>query len=111
MISQSTRAGPGAFRWMIARTNSRISSQQKQELDALYTPDHPDVVAISRKIADLQAEIAHAPAEPAPARRPPVNRPDSPQLQQLKAQLRAAQQSMAVAKQEQARIRAADSHL
>ena len=27
-----------------------------------YTPDYPDVVEISRKIADLQAEIAHAPA-------------------------------------------------
>ena len=37
-------------------------------------------------------------------KRPPVNRPDSPQLQDLKAQLRAAQQAMGVAKQEQARI-------
>ena len=32
----------------------------------MYTPDYPDVVAISRKIADLQAEIAHAPGKPAP---------------------------------------------
>jgi hypothetical protein len=61
------------------------------------------VVAISRKIADLQAEIAHAPAEPAPVAARP-NRPDPPQLQQLKAQLRAAQQAMANGKQEQARI-------
>ncbi len=33
-----------------------------------------------------------------------VKRPDPPQLQQLKAQLRAAQASMATTKQEQARI-------
>jgi polysaccharide chain length determinant protein (PEP-CTERM system associated) len=76
---------------------------QKQELETLYTPDHPDVVAISRKIADLQAEIAHAPAQPAPATAA-VTSPDTPQSQQLKAQLHAAQQAMAAAKQEQTGI-------
>ena len=50
---------------MIARRSLRACIEQKQALEAVYTPDHPDVVAISRKIADLQAEIAHAPAEPA----------------------------------------------
>ena len=29
--------------------------EQKQALDALYTPDHPDVVAMKRRIADLEA--------------------------------------------------------
>jgi polysaccharide chain length determinant protein (PEP-CTERM system associated) len=76
---------------------------QKQELENLYTPDHPDVVAISRKIADLKAEIAHVPAQSAPGAAA-VATPDTPQLQQLKAQLRAAQQSMSVSRQEQARI-------
>ncbi len=81
--------------------------KQKQALEALYTPDHPDVLAISRKIADLQAEIAHASVEPAPASvsvASTASRPDSPQLQKLRAQLHAAQVSMAAAKQEQARI-------
>jgi uncharacterized protein involved in exopolysaccharide biosynthesis len=78
---------------------------QRQALNALYTPDHPDVVEISHKIAELQAQIARASAEPAPAvAAPTFNRPDPPQLQQLKAQLRAAQQAMADAKQEQAGI-------
>jgi len=78
---------------------------QKQELEALYTPDHPDLLAISRRIADLRAEIAHASAEPAPkAALAPVTRPDPPQLLQLKAQLRGVQQSMAAAKQEQTRL-------
>jgi uncharacterized protein involved in exopolysaccharide biosynthesis len=80
--------------------------KQKQELETLYTPDYPDVVAISRKIADLQAEIAHSPVQPAsgaPAAAT-ASVPESPQLQQLRAQLHAAQQSMAAAKQEQALI-------
>ena len=49
------------------KTELKDLIEQKQALEALYTPDHPDVVAITRKIADLQAEIAHASAEPAPA--------------------------------------------
>lgn len=81
--------------------------EQKQALETIYTPDYPDVVAISRKIADLQAEIGHASAQPTPALAPvasTVSTPDSPQLQQLKAELRAAQESMATAKKEQAQI-------
>jgi polysaccharide chain length determinant protein (PEP-CTERM system associated) len=76
---------------------------QKQELETHYTPDHPDVVAISREIADLQVEIKRSSTEPVAASGT-VNRTDPPQLQQLKAQLRGVQQSMAAAKQEQARI-------
>ena len=76
---------------------------QKQELQGLYTPDHPDVVAISRKIADLQAEISRVPTDLAagPASGKDL---DTPQLLQLKAQLRASQQSMAATKQEQSRV-------
>ena len=85
----------------------RALQVQKQTLDAQYTPDHPDVVEITRKISDLQAQIARAANEPAPVTVAPVfTRPDSPQLQQLKAQLHAAQQSMIDGKQEQARIQA-----
>lgn len=76
---------------------------QKHGLETLYTPDHPDVVAISRKISELQEQIAKAPIEPAPIASP-VKGPETPQLQQLKAQLGAVQQSMAAAKQNQTRI-------
>jgi uncharacterized protein involved in exopolysaccharide biosynthesis len=76
---------------------------KKKDLDALYTPDHPDVVALTRKIAELKAEIARAAAEPAPVAAP-VKQSDPPQLLQLKLQLRAVQQSMVSEKQEQARI-------
>jgi polysaccharide chain length determinant protein (PEP-CTERM system associated) len=79
--------------------------QQKQALLAQYTPDHPDVVEVSRKIKDLQAQIARAENEPATMSSPTsIRRPDPPQLQQLKAQLRAAQEAMEDAKREQSRI-------
>lgn len=79
--------------------------QQKQALQAQYTPDHPDVIEISRKIADLQAQIARSAAEPGSSGiATAANRPDPPQLQQLKAQLRGAQQALEDSKQEQIRV-------
>jgi polysaccharide chain length determinant protein (PEP-CTERM system associated) len=85
------------------RTQLKALIAQKQQLEAQYTPDYPDVVAISRKIADLQADIARVPAQATPGSNT-VNVIDSPQLQQLKAQLRGVQQSMTAAKQEQSQI-------
>jgi uncharacterized protein involved in exopolysaccharide biosynthesis len=63
---------------------------------------------MNRRIADLEAQIAKPAAEPVPSPDAPAAsiRPDSPQLQQLKAQLRAVQESIAVAKKEQAGISA-----
>lgn len=86
------------------KTQLKEALSQQEELEALYTPDHPDVVAIRRKVANLRAEIAHSSEAPAKTTAAAAVHNDSPQLQQLKAQLRAAQQSLAGAKQEQARI-------
>jgi uncharacterized protein involved in exopolysaccharide biosynthesis len=87
------------------KTELKALIAQQKALEAQYTPDHPDVVEVRRKIADLREEIAHTTAEPAASvAAPVVNRPDPPQLQQLKAQLRAAQQAMVDGKQDQARI-------
>jgi polysaccharide chain length determinant protein (PEP-CTERM system associated) len=105
--SQSTEPGSSGASVDERKTELKALIEQKQALEALYTPDYPDVVAISRKIADLQAEIARASAEPAPTPAPAastISRSDPPHLLQLKAQLRAAQASMANTKQEQARI-------
>jgi len=73
---------------------------EKSDLEARYTPDYPDVVSLSRKIADLQDKIAKAASHPAPAAAA-VSRPDPPQLQQTKAQLRALRQSIADKKHDQ----------
>jgi polysaccharide chain length determinant protein (PEP-CTERM system associated) len=78
---------------------------QKKELEELYTSHHPDMIALSRKIADLQAEISHDTSPPTLSTSPStVTHSDPPQLQQAKAQLRAIQQSISTQKQEQARI-------
>ena len=108
MISQQAQEAQGtepATGLTVDERHKELKSliAQKQDLQALYTPDHPDVVAISRKIAELQAEIERVPTESAP-RAIHKNTQDTPQLQQLRAQLRAAQQAMVSAKQEQGRI-------
>ena len=79
---------------------------QRQSLEAIYTPDYPDVQAINRKIADLQAQIASSSSSQAPESKdaPPQNAVEPPQLQQEKAQLKAVQQAIVSAKQEQSRI-------
>lgn len=84
------------------RAQLKALQAQKAELETIYTADHPDVVAVSRKISELQAQLAHPAQESAAAT--PVYRPEPPQLQQLKAQLRASQQALASSKQEQARV-------
>jgi polysaccharide chain length determinant protein (PEP-CTERM system associated) len=108
MVAQQTgesRRGdtPGGVPPDALETQLKALRAQKTELEALYTPDHPDVVSSSRKIADLEKEIAQAAAHPAPAASE-SSRPDPPQLQQAKAQLRAVRQSIVTQKQEQARL-------
>ena len=86
-------------------TQLKALRARKQELEALYTPDHPDVMAVSRRIADLEQVIAQGAAHPA-ATAPAVQSvaSDPPQLQQAKAQLRAIRQSITTQKQQQARL-------
>jgi polysaccharide chain length determinant protein (PEP-CTERM system associated) len=101
MVAQQTRdlasVEPAAATAVVdeRRVQLRALRAQKQALEAQYTADHPDVLEVNRKIADLQAQITRSAAEPAPVSvTPAITRPDPPQLQQLKAQLRAAQQAM-----------------
>jgi polysaccharide chain length determinant protein (PEP-CTERM system associated) len=85
------------------QTQLKDAVRQEKQFEAVYTSDHPDVVAMKRRVANLRTEIAHDAAEPAKSSTE-VNSSDSPQLQQLKSQLRAGKQSLAAAKQNQARI-------
>lgn len=79
--------------------------EQKKNLEAQYTPDYPDVQAINRKIAELQAEIAHPSSASSTGKGSPAVTPaDPPQLAQAKAQLKAAQQAIANGKLEQDKI-------
>lgn len=111
MIAQQLSESPSVADAASGTTPDSLNSQlkdaitQEKELEALYTPDYPDVVANKRKIANLQAAIAQNSAKPpAPKGKTAPVRAESPQLQQLKAQLRAEKQSIASTKLEQARI-------
>ena len=85
------------------QTQLKEAIRQEKEMEAIYTPDHPDIIAMKRRITNLRAEIAHEPSAPAKAETA-INSSDSPQLQQLKTQLRGVKMSITSAKQDQARI-------
>ena len=89
----------------------KAAQNQEKEMETLYTPDHPDMLAIKRRITSLKAEIARNAADPAKANTganskgaTTANTTDSPQLRQLKLQMRAEQMAMTAAKQEQTRL-------
>ena len=71
-------------------------------MEVVYTPDHPDVLAMKRRVANLKAEMARASAEP--KSEAVVSTHDSAELRKLKLQLRAERQSLADAKLDQTRI-------
>jgi polysaccharide chain length determinant protein (PEP-CTERM system associated) len=82
----------------------KAALNQEKEMEALYTPDHPDIVAIKRRITNLRAEIARSAAEPVKADTTTANSTDSPQLRQLKTQLSMERQSLTATKQQQAHL-------
>lgn len=78
---------------------------QEADLTGRYTDDYPDVVAVRRKIKDLKAQMAKAPAPSATASVSTApSRNDSPAVQQLRAQLRALDMGIAQKKVEQSRV-------
>lgn len=79
--------------------------EQKRALENLYTESHPDVVAISRQIDELQRQMEKKTASGTQkATASGETRPNSPQLVQQKAELRSVQQAIAVAKKDQSDI-------
>jgi polysaccharide chain length determinant protein (PEP-CTERM system associated) len=76
--------------------------EQRRKLEAKYTSEYPDLVEVNRKIAALEAAPKQAPV--AHVSTAAVSLADSPQVRQNKAQLRALKQSLAAARQEQARV-------
>ena len=69
-----------------------ILENQKADLLTRDTPEHPDVRAVERKIADLRAQMAKEESAPPPAAAttttPSPNRQESANVVQLRAQLR-----------------------
>ncbi len=102
--SQDSQTGSGLSVDDREKELKALIAQQK-ELEAIYTPDHPDVLAMKRRIADLRAEIAHPQTEVATSAAPgTASHHDPPQLLKLKAELRLLHPAMDAAKREQAQL-------
>lgn len=88
---------------------AELQTLQGQEADLLlhYTADYPDVIAVRRKIADLKRKMAQQASAPAQMRAsgggPTIAR-ESPAVQQLRAQLRAADLGIDAKRKEQAEL-------
>jgi polysaccharide chain length determinant protein (PEP-CTERM system associated) len=81
---------------------------QEADLTSRYTDDYPDVVSVRRKISELREKIAKAPPPAPPTAAPaPTPKPaDSMAALQLRAQLKAMDQEIAMKKRDQAAIQA-----
>lgn len=95
--------------------NSQVAQTQQAELQNLltleadltshYTDDYPDVISVRRKIADLRKQIARTPAPVAGGSVSSMPSPsDSQAVQQLRAQLHAADIGIQAKRREQAQL-------
>jgi len=80
---------------------------EEADLTTRYKDDYPDVVSVRRRIKEVQAEMAKAPAPDASAEATPTpatSVPESANIQQLRAQLRGLDQEITQKKHDQSRL-------
>lgn len=104
IAAQSSAASSGGVAPQAQESELDSLLGQEANLTARYTDDYPDVVAVRRKIKDLRAQMAKAPAPAKPSSVSAPNSHDSLSIQQLRAQLRAVDQGIAQKKHDQAQI-------
>lgn len=81
---------------------------QQADMASHYTEDYPDVIAIHRKIAELRKQMTRPALSSSGSPLPAASRvPDSPAVQQLKAQLRSADVGIQAKRREQEQIQSA----
>ncbi|MEO6912194.1 MAG: Wzz/FepE/Etk N-terminal domain-containing protein [Edaphobacter sp.] len=103
--SQSTPSGGGeAVAPQARQLELEGLLSQEADLTSRYTDDYPDVVSVRRKIKELRAQIAKAPAPSSIPTTSAPSRGDSLGVQQLRAQLRAVEQGILQKKREQAQL-------
>ena len=86
---------------------TELQTLQQQEADLLlhYTSDYPDVIAVRRRIADTRKKMSQQASAPAGSHvpgAPPVR--ENPAVQQMRAQLRAADVGIEEKRKEQGQI-------
>ncbi|MBS1800818.1 MAG: lipopolysaccharide biosynthesis protein [Acidobacteria bacterium] len=101
----ATGGAAGSSSLSTQQTELQTLLAEESDLTKRYTDDYPDVVAVKRKIKELRAQIAAAPAAPAAGSVTSApNRNDSPAVQQLRAQLKAIEQGILQKQHDQANI-------
>ena len=109
MLAQETRQTPAAPGLRSTPQADSIELQRLQDkeadLEARYTPDYPDVVAVQRQICDLKKQMSAAPAASSTAT-PTAPHYDSPATMQLRAQLTGMNQAITQKKQQQGELQA-----
>lgn len=110
IAQQQSFSQPGERGGSVAPGSQEVALQNLQneeaDLTRRYTDDYPDVIAVRRRIKELQAKIAAQPSAPttaAPASTAP-SRNDSPAVQQLRAQLRSLEQGIQAKRHDQALV-------
>jgi polysaccharide chain length determinant protein (PEP-CTERM system associated) len=79
---------------------------QEADLTSRYTDDYPDVVSVRRKIKELRDKMDKTPAPAAPTAASTPKPADTMAALQLRAQLKAMDQEIAMKKRDQAAIQA-----
>ena len=104
-VSQSSQSGgQGAAAPQTQEAELQQLEAQESQLTQRYTDDYPDVIAVRRKIKELQDKMAKTPAPvKTPASTAP-SRSDSPAVMQLRAQIHSMDIGIAQKKAEQGRL-------
>ena len=91
-----------------AQSELQVLQAQEADLSSHYTSDYPDVIAIRKKIAEAKTRLAQAPRATVNSATSPVMAPsrESAGVQQLRAQLRAADVGLDERRKQQAQIQA-----
>jgi polysaccharide chain length determinant protein (PEP-CTERM system associated) len=91
----------GGSSLQVAETELQKMEAQAVELEARYTPDHPDVVKIHRQIEAQKKKMTPSIQDGEPKKAVQANQPE---LQKLQAQLNSLEEGIREKKREQARI-------
>jgi len=103
-IAQNSTTAGGTVAPQTQQTELEGLLSQEAELTSRYTDDYPDVVTVRRKIKELRAQMAKAPAHAATSASSAPSRNDSLSVQQLRAQLRAIETAILQKEHQQAQL-------
>ena len=117
MLAQQNAAQPAPVPGVAAGMVSTVTPGQMADLQALtaqeadlsshYTADYPDVIAVRRKLADLKKQMAKMPSVAVGGGAAAGSgRYETPAIQQLRAQIQAANVGIEAKRREQAQIQA-----